>query len=166
MIVPFFFFFFFPSQMKVSLQKSMPKDMWLLFQPRMSRLCCSNKNSKTSECDGPVCFLAHALCLLSVLGDSACLIPTCDVFSYLWAFPQVVPFTWSPLPSSLSGKLLLVLQDVDEASHFLLFSFHLLVAEQVEGLCLLEHSRYPIVYTSRSICTSLPLLLQSQSNLC
>lgn len=142
MIVPFFFFFL--TDEEIESQKSMPKDMWLLFQPGMSRLCCSNKNSKTSECDGGLFSCSCSLFVVCARRLCTCLIPTYDVFSYLWAFPQVVPFTWSPLPSSLSGKLLLVLQDVDEASHFLLFSFHLLVAEQVEGLCLLEHYVTPL----------------------
>ena len=123
-------FFFFPTDEEIEAQKSMPKDMWLLFQPGMSRLCCGKKSSKTSECN---IGLFSCWCYLFVFcARRLCtgLIPTYDVFPYPWAFPQVVPFAWNLLPSSLSGKLLLVLQDVDEASHFLLFSFHFLVADK------------------------------------
>ena len=113
-----------------------------------------------------VCFLTHVVCLLSVLGDSApCLIPTYGVFCYPRAFPQVVPFTWNPLPSSLSGKIYLFFK-MQMKLHT--FFFFLLIFQQLTSrrFMFIRILCYPIVYTSRSICTSLPSYLCESSNLC
>ena len=98
-------FFFFPTDEEIEAQKSMPKDMWLLFQPGMSRLCCSNKNSKTSECD--VGLFSCSCCLLSVLGDSAH-----ASFQHTMFSPTSEPFRrLFPLPGVLFLLLYLVLKE-------------------------------------------------------
>lgn len=55
--------FFFLTDEEMEAQKSIPKNVWLLYKSGWYRLCCSNKNSKTSE-HNKVLFFTRAICTL------------------------------------------------------------------------------------------------------
>lgn len=91
---------FFLIHEKIKAQISVPKNMCLLYCPGSSMLSWSNKNSKFSVCN-EFLFLARAICSLCV----------CYGTWHYMSFKHAVP--------ALPGKLLLVLEDLDQASYFL-----------------------------------------------
>lgn len=98
----------------------MPKDTWLLYHPGLSRLHDSNKNSQILSAQQSFISCLCDLSIVCLLGDSApCFNQTYNVVYYLWAFLWAVPFTCHSSLPSVSGKLLLVLQVLDQTSNFL-----------------------------------------------
>lgn len=159
-IVPIFFFS--PQMRKLRLRNPYPRTCGCCFSQECLGYAVVRRIPKPLSAI-QVCFLADAICLFSVLGDSAQ-----ALFQHTMFSPSPEPFhRLFPLPGILFLLLYLVnfylfckMQMKFHTFFFFLFIFQQLTSR---GFIFIRTLCYPIVYTSRSICTSLPSYLQSQT---